>query len=135
MCCSGNGTLLSLENREKMDCYLNMFKGTHRNVKTYTVQLLLITAKKIPAGKYWVSAASLSCPSVTRWCNQKDSPLVGSFLPWAQGEPTKDSRKACVSMNYSLAKGAMTFQKDSCRDEKDYLCETPPEFVQKSLEV
>lgn len=82
-------------------------------------------ANKVATGRYWVSAASLSCPSVIRWCNQKDNPLVENFVPWAKGEPTKDSRKSCVSMNFDAKTSTMIFQKDYCRELRDYLCQTP----------
>jgi len=63
--------------------------------------VVVLGAKKlVPAGKFWVSAMSLNCPKVTRWCNGADNPFVENTLPWKKGEPTADPEKECVVVDF-----------------------------------
>jgi hypothetical protein len=72
-------------------------------------------ANKIAPGKYWVSAVSMGCPSVLRWCDRITNPIFDSAdLPWKTGEPSTDPLKECTVVDYQLKPPHFTFSKSSC---------------------
>jgi len=81
-----------------------------------------VAGYKVKSNKFWIGASSISCPSVLRWCNWKDNPLVGYQLKWAPNEPSKDAAKECVYLEYSDKTGKFLFGKENCRKPLYYLC-------------
>jgi hypothetical protein len=76
---------------------------------------LPLLANKVQAGTYWVSAVSIGCPSVLRWCDRSTDPLVnGTHLPWKKGEPTTDPLKECTVVDYQQKAPQFTLSKSSC---------------------
>ncbi|XP_065351329.1 uncharacterized protein LOC135946837 isoform X2 [Cloeon dipterum] len=106
MCCVGAGRLLTIETKEKYDCLQSFFKENG-----------------VPKNRYWIGGASLSCPSINRWCNGKDNPLIGNFVNWAKGEPSIDSRKECVYADYDNVTSTLTLGKINCKTPMLFICE------------
>ncbi|XP_065350001.1 uncharacterized protein LOC135945970 [Cloeon dipterum] len=105
LCCVGDTKFLSIETKGKHDCLLNLFKE-----------------KNVPSNRYWLGGASLSCPSVNRWCNSLDEPLIGNHVTWAAGEPSIDSSKECVYMDYDNITSTFTLGKANCKTLMFFIC-------------
>ncbi|CAB3372744.1 Hypothetical predicted protein [Cloeon dipterum] len=99
--CAANFPILSLESKNKMD---------------FVIKLIRSEPSKLPFGKYFLSAVSIGCPSVIRWCNWKDNPLLenDSYLSWDKGEPSADPSKECVAVDYSDKPPYFTLFKIEC---------------------
>ncbi|XP_065349086.1 uncharacterized protein LOC135945380 [Cloeon dipterum] len=99
--CAANFPMLSLESKKKMD---------------FVIKLIRSEPAKLPFGKYFLSAVSIGCPSVIRWCNWKDNPLLenDSYLSWYKGEPSADPTKECVAVDYSDTPPYFTLFKVEC---------------------
>ncbi|XP_059490841.1 uncharacterized protein LOC132205646 [Neocloeon triangulifer] len=106
-CCADNGTLLSIETKEKLTCLENLFRE-----------------KNVPKNRYWVSGASLGCAKfIGKWCNSRDEPLIGDHIMWAPGEPSKDPNKECVYADYDNVTSKFTFGKAGCKTSIFFICE------------
>jgi hypothetical protein len=68
----------------------------------------------VAPGKYYVSATSLNCPKVVKWCNNVDNPVVGDDLLWKTGEPTRTFAKECVVADFQTKPPYFTFEKVDC---------------------
>jgi hypothetical protein len=75
-------------------------------------------ANKVATGKYWVSAVSMGCPSMLRWCDKITDPIIDVknevHLDWKTGEPSKDPLKECTIVDFQLKPPHFTFSKSSC---------------------
>ncbi|XP_065351511.1 uncharacterized protein LOC135946939 [Cloeon dipterum] len=107
VCCSNNSRLLSIETKEKSDCLQDLFR-----------------INNVPPNRYWIGGASLGCPSVNRWCNGKDEPLIGGgHVTWAKDEPSNDSEKECVYADYDNVTSKFTLGKINCKTSLLFICE------------
>ena len=72
----------------------------------------------MPPRKYWVSAISMGCPSVLRWCDKLTDPIIDLkkdvHLTWAEGEPSTDPLKECTVVEYKTVKPHFIFSKSDC---------------------
>jgi hypothetical protein len=80
---------------------------------------VIFAANKAPAGKYWVSAVSMGCPSVLRWCDKLTDPIIDLekdvHLNWKKGEPSSDPLKECTIVEYQPDKPPhFIFSKSDC---------------------
>jgi hypothetical protein len=79
---------------------------------------VIFAANSAPAGKYWVSAVSMGCPSVLRWCDKLTDPIIDlekdKHLMWAKGEPSTDPLKECTVVEYQPYKPHFVFSKSDC---------------------
>jgi len=114
---------LSIDDAEATKCLQDQFKSKYFTKIFIFIKSTLFNAEnKVKDGRFWVGASSIGCPSVLRWCNLRDNPLVGNHLKWAKGEPSKDPLKECVYLSYSNSTGEFVFAKDSCRTNYLFLC-------------
>jgi len=63
---------------------------------------------------------SIGCPSVIRWCNMADEPLMENHpkIVWKKGEPSTDPLKECVVVDFQIApQPSLTFFKADCNKE------------------
>jgi len=77
---------------------------------------MLSLENNVPPNRYWVSAMSIGCPSVHRWCNLGDNPLMEQHerIVWKKGEPSSDPLKECVAVDFQHDPPYMTFVKVDC---------------------
>jgi predicted alpha/beta hydrolase family esterase len=72
-------------------------------------------ANNIAPGTYWVSAVSMGCPSMLRWCDKITDPVVdGAHLVWDKNEPDMNLLKECTIVDYQLKPPHFKFSKMSC---------------------
>lgn len=81
-------------------------------------------AIKVVPGKYSVSATSINCPNIIKWCNNVDNPLVTDDLPWKTGEPTSTLDKECVVADFTTKPPYFTFEKVDCQTPYRMLLES-----------
>jgi hypothetical protein len=58
---------------------------------------VIFAANNVSAGKYWVSAMSMGCPSMLRWCDKVTDPII---------DLEKDVHLNCINQNRRILPSA-----------------------------
>jgi hypothetical protein len=79
---------------------------------------VILAANNVSAGNFWVSAVSMGCPSMVRWCDKVNDPIINLekdvYLNWKKGEPFSDPLKECTMVEYQPKPPYFTFSKSDC---------------------
>jgi hypothetical protein len=79
---------------------------------------VIFAANNVSAGMFWVSVVSIGCPSVLRWCDKVNDPIIdlekAVYLNWKKGEPSSDPLKECTIVEYQPKPPYFTFSKSDC---------------------
>lgn len=124
--CATGFPLISLENKEKIECVTAAFFGLWIiKFKKKNSVITFLDEKKIPTGRYWVSLMSMGCTTTHRWCNFADNPYLQEFqdFVWKKGEPSVDPTKECVAVDFQRDYPYFTFLKLDCNIQLKSLSE------------